>query len=383
MNSTLIDTQEQLEEICAQLSGSAYIALDTEFMRETTYFPKLALIQIADDAGQVHCIDPLLIRDFSSLQEILFNPGILKVVHSARQDLEIFYHMFDSIPDPIFDTQIASAILGYGEQISYANLVSTELGVTLDKSHTRTNWMQRPLSNEQISYAINDVKYLAQIYPLQDEKLKSLQRSHWISDEISRLTDINNYRVNPQGCWKKVKGANRLKGKQLAILQKIAALREEIAINEDIPRKRVITDDNLIDIARMAPDSLQRLQGIRSLHSKFIQRHGDRLLEVVAQCRKLPASEWPTLPKPTPLTDEQKHKADIMMDILRICADEHNIAATILGNKKDIERMARGEQESPLLNGWRNECCGKTLTDFAAGKIAIQMIGDKLTLLST
>lgn len=368
---TLIDNQQQLNSVCTTLLQSSFIAIDTEFMREKTYFPQLAFIQIADDAGRIYCIDPLQINDFAPLEKILFNAQLPKVFHSARQDLEIFYHLYGAIPTPIFDTQIAAAFLGHGEQINYAGLIQNVLGVSLDKSHTRTDWLRRPLSKAQVSYAVNDVKYLARAYPNLIGQLDELERTHWVNDETMKITDITLYDIATEECWKKIKGTNQLKGVQLAILQKLAAFRERLAMKTDVPRKRVIPDQTIIDIVRMSADSIDSLKQVRSLSHGFIKTHGSTLIDLINEARGMPSSAWPVAPRIKTPSNDQKLIADILMYYLRSYAENHRIAPSMLTSKKDIDQLVRGNQDIPLLQGWRKECCGEKLMQLLNGKVSI------------
>lgn len=372
-NFTLIDNQQQLNSSCTALARSSFIAIDTEFMREKTYFPQLALIQIADDAEQIYCIDPLQIDDFTPLEKILFDKKIPKVFHSSRQDLEIFYYLYGAIPTPVFDTQIAAAFLGHGEQINYAGLVQNELGISIDKSHTRTDWLKRPLSKAQISYAVNDVKYLALIYPKLISQLDELGRTHWVTDETLKITDITLYDVATEECWKKIKGTNQLKGVQLAILQKLAAFRESLAMKTNVPRKRIIPDQTIIDIIKMSADSIEALKQVRSLSHGFIKTHGATLTALINEARNMPSSEWPVAPRTKALSNDQKLIADILMYYLRSSAESHRIAPAMLTSKRDIDQLVRGNREIPLLQGWRKECCGERLMGLLNGNVSIKV----------
>jgi len=229
MKTHFINDHESLKTIANEFSKSDFLAVDTEFFRQTTYYPVLALIQICD-GQQIAIIDPLAIDDLSPLMTVLYDENICKVFHSARQDMEIFYYLNQSIPQSLFDTQLSAALLGYGEQIGYAALVQQLLQVTLDKSQTRTNWLHRPLTEKQIKYAANDVRYLAQIYPILEKRLVKLGRLEWLNKDFQFLSQESTYIPEQDTLWKKVKGVNKLKRQQLAILQKLAALREQLAI---------------------------------------------------------------------------------------------------------------------------------------------------------
>ncbi len=232
MKITYIDRQDDLAAACNAMKSSPVICLDTEFHRETTYYSQLALVQISDGDNTL-CIDPLPLQDFTPLLELLTDPQILKVLHASHQDMEIFLHRFNCLPSPVFDTQIAAGLLGYGEQIGYAALIKTVLDVDIDKSQTRTDWMKRPLNKKQIDYAASDVYYLAQAYRIMAEQLQKLDRLQWLRDDFDELSLPQRYRPESQDMWKKVKGHQQLRGEQLAILQALAAWREQTAQHRD------------------------------------------------------------------------------------------------------------------------------------------------------
>jgi ribonuclease D len=223
-----IDTSAALTVVCAQLRGNPWLILDTEFLREKTYYPKLCLLQVATP-DLIACIDPLALEDLTPLLDVIYDEGIMKVLHAARQDMEIFFHLRNALPAPVFDTQIAALLLGYPDQIGYGNLVKETLGIELDKLHSRTDWSRRPLSDEQIRYAAEDVFYLAQVYRHLVEKLTGLGRLDWLSEDFARLTQVELYSNDPEQAWLKVRGSNRLRGPSLAVLQALAQWRETVA----------------------------------------------------------------------------------------------------------------------------------------------------------
>ena len=237
-----IDTADALDSFCGMLRAADWIVLDTEFLREKTYYPKLCLLQVATP-DSVACIDPLALDELTPLLEILFDEGITKVMHSGRQDMEIFYHLAGKLPSPVFDTQIAALMLGYPEQVGYASLVKGELGIELDKLHTRADWTQRPLSDDQIQYAADDVIYLVEIYQRLSEKLATLGRRDWLLEDFQRLTDADLYDNPPADAWQKVKGGNRLRGDSLSIMQALAGWREQVAQQKNRPKGWILRDD--------------------------------------------------------------------------------------------------------------------------------------------
>ncbi len=276
-----IDNGAALTHLCNQLNGSAWLAIDTEFERESTYYPDLCLLQIAN-REVVAIIDPLAIDDLHPVFDLLYNTSITKVFHSARQDLEIFFHLQGRVPVSLFDTQIAAGKLGYDNGIGYANLVEKMLGVILDKSHTRTNWKRRPLKPEQLRYAADDVIYLGQMYEQMLGKLVNPDRLTALQAEFNKLTDPQLYLPAPETMWQKIHEARKFNGTGLAALQALAAWREITARIENQPRKWVLADQVLIDIARNLPVNEQELANIKGINKLLLKRHGPALLAIIS-----------------------------------------------------------------------------------------------------
>ncbi|ALP52218.1 ribonuclease D [Candidatus Tenderia electrophaga] len=373
METRFINQPADLEHLCRELAHSSFVAVDTEFVREQTYYPQLALIQIADDT-RIACIDPLAIEDLSPLKALFANPAVTKVFHAADQDLEIFYLLFGELPQPLFDTQVAATVLGQGEQIGYAALVKDVLDIELDKSHTRTDWLQRPLDAKQISYAEDDVRHLARLYPLQLEALQRQGRADWLDEDFAALIDPTRYQVDPQGTWQRVKGSNKLRGVQLAILQQLCAWREQLAMDKDKPRRWIAADNVVLDIARLRPKDLKALEKIRGIPTGLVQRNGQRLLQCVREGEALPKDEWPTQARPKRLTDADDALVDVLSAIVKLSAAEHRISPATLAGRKALEALVRGERELPILTGWRRRHGGQQLLDFLSGdgRLAVQ-----------
>ncbi|MGD8547241.1 MAG: ribonuclease D, partial [Thiohalophilus sp.] len=287
-----IETLPQLEKACETLGQSSILALDTEFMREKTYYARLCLIQISSEE-QVFIIDPLKLEHLQPLLDLLFNPKILKLVHAGRQDLELFYDLTGRVPAPIFDTQIAATLLGFADQIGYASLVEKILGTQLDKSHTRTDWAQRPLSQNQLAYAADDVVYLMQLYPVIIDRLHKLGREDWLQDDFAALSDPTIYQNDPTESWQRVSGNGKLKPRQLAALQRLAVWREKRAQTLNKPRKWIMSDDVLINLSQRLPDSQKKLTSIRGLPESLIREHADELIQFIEQARTLPDDQLP------------------------------------------------------------------------------------------
>jgi ribonuclease D len=370
MTVQFIDTEAELITFCQQLADTTWMTVDTEFLRERTYYSQLCLIQVAT-ADYIACIDPLAIDNLDPLLDLIYTPQIVVVFHAARQDLELFYALRGSLPPNVFDTQIAATVLGYGDQIVYGNLVKQCINVELDKAHSRTDWSKRPLDAGQIEYAADDVRYLRDVYHILLKELKDKNRLHWLDDDFESLTNIDTYEPDPVTIWKKIKGAGRLKGVQLAILQKLAEWREARAIKSNRPRRWILKDDVMLDLAKLAPESTQKMGVIRGLEAGTIERHGKTLIEHIAKAKAIPKEDWPTVKKPLFLTTQQDATVDAMMALLRKFCDEQAIAPAAVASRKDIERVVSGDASVNLLHGWRNEIVGHHLQDFLAGKLSI------------
>lgn len=287
MNKELvfIDSDLALTQHCGQLKGCSWLAVDTEFERVSTYYPELCLLQVATGKMTV-VIDPLAIAHLEPLYDVLYDPSITKVFHAARQDLEIFFHIKGNLPFPIFDTQIAASLLGYDKQLSYANLISEILGVELAKTQTRTNWKRRPLSRSQLRYAVDDVVYLGQVYELLLAKLIEAGKLSLLEEECKALAKPELYQPDPETMWLKIREAKKLEGKLLAVLQQLAAWREITARAENQPRKWIMQDHTLVEMARSLPANPDDLSRINGVNERLLQRHGAALLEIIgAACQ--------------------------------------------------------------------------------------------------
>lgn len=379
MNPEFINTTERLEVFCARLRDAKWIAMDTEFLREKTYFAELCLIQIATH-DVVACIDTLAIKDLSPLTALLYDPNCLKVLHAARQDLELFYDSSGSVPTPIFDTQVAATLAGLGEQIGYAALVEKLLGVQLAKTHTRTDWSRRPLSVEQLRYAADDVTYLVSAYEKLHAQLAGLGRLGWLTEDFATLTDPATYANPPATMWRRVKGAGKLKGVQLKVLQDLTAWREEQARQRNRPRRWILRDELLLDLARQRPADRAALSQVRGLEQGTIDRDGASLLTIIGQALNTPRESWPHLPRAKPLDEAQGAVVDSLMALLRLCAATAGVSAGSLASRNDLEELVRGSDEISLLHGWRAELAGRTLRDWLTGRSNLCVEAGRLVL---
>lgn len=369
MTLQYVDTPDSLADLCEQLSGSTWLAVDTEFHREKTYFPELCLVQIANDEI-IACVDPLALDDLTPLLDLFYRDDMTLVFHAARQDLELFFMLRDKLPPHVFDTQLAATVLGYGDQIGYGNLVKQCLDVDLDKAHARTDWRQRPLSSEQLEYAADDVRYLRELYHQLNHRLTETGRLTWLKEDFAALSAVKTYQEDPHKSWQRIKGAGRLKPSQLAVLQQLGAWREQRAIKHNLPRRWILKDDVMLDLARFAPTSTESMKKIRGLEQRDIDRHGTAILEAIKTGKAVPKSEWPVMKRPTPLSNQQDAVVDALMALLRQRCDEQSITPAAVASRKDVEALVRDEETS-LRQGWRYEIVGQQLEDFLNGKLSL------------
>lgn len=360
MTLQLIDSAAALTALCDELEQQDAIAVDTEFARERTYFPHIGLIQIAGD-GHIACIDPLAFDARQQLSRLLFNDSLTKVFHACQQDLEVLELTLGELPCPLFDTQTATALMSTDPQISYARLVEEELGIKLPKSQTRTDWLKRPLTKAQLEYAGDDVRYLLSLYRQQQNELEALDRSRWMHEECRRLcTGGVNKQDNLSRVWTRVKGKERLRGLELAVLQQLAVWREQQAMSKDRTRRIIVPDDQLIEIAIKQPGNSSELARIGRLGKSFSMAALDALVDTIAAARDIPEAEWPVL-KRRQLTQQQTASLTSVLELLRSKAAELGISPGILCNRKDAESLVLGKRDLPVLQGWRFECIGKNL----------------------
>ena len=359
MKEYFVENHSQLEALCKHLKEQPVIALDTEFLREKTYFAKLCLIQVAS-AERIACVDPLAIEDIQLLLDVIYDPAITKVMHSARQDLEIFYDITGELPVNMYDSQIAATLLGFGDQIGYANLLKDMLGIKLDKLHTRTDWSKRPLDEGQIQYALDDVRYLIEIYHQQNKKLKENGREHWLADDFNYLSNKSLYSAITAASWQRVRGSNSLKGVQLAVLQNLAEWREDVARQTNRPKQWIIRDDALVEFSRRMPKDQNSLEAVRGWDSGFT-KHTEQILAIIQRAKNIPKEQWPTQPKRVSLSKEQEAIVDVLMAIVRLKAAENTVTPSVLVNRKQLEKIVSGDYDCVVLMGWRKEIVGNEL----------------------
>ena len=366
MTPELIETPAALAALCDELKSSDCIAVDTEFARETSYFPRIGLVQIAADS-RIACIDPLAFDATEQLSGLLFDDSIIKVFHACLQDLEVLDLTLGGLPCPLFDTQVATALMNDDHQISYARLVEKELDIKLPKSETRTNWLRRPLSRAQLEYAADDVRYLLSLYRQQLDELAALDRSIWMQEECERLClkTFNDAEADLSQVWTRVKGKERLRDRELAVLQVVAAWRERQAMAKDRTRRKILPDDLVIQIATRQPKNTSELSRIDRLGKILTMSELDSLSEAIRSADDIPASEWPSL-KRRQLSQAQSTALTAVLDRLRQKASELGISQGMLCNRKDAEKLTLGKRDLPVLQGWRLDCIGNELLELAS-----------------
>ncbi len=382
----LIEDSESLASLCARLSKSPFVAVDTEFMRENTFWPDLCLIQIADEQ-EAAAIDPKAPGiDLTPLMELLTNnEDVLKVVHAGGQDLEIICNMTGKTPHPMFDTQIAAMAMGLGEQVGYSNLVESFLGIQLDKGARFTDWGRRPLDKRQIDYAIGDVTHLSVIFPKMVAKLRKSGRGAWLDDEMERIADPANYISSPETVWKRVRIASR-KAEVLGRLKALAAWREKEAQGKNLPRGRIVKDETLADIASHPPKSQSDLTKVRGLSPAWGSNDiGGRMMAVLADAKPLPADEMPARDDRKPgLGKEGALVADLLKLLLKIRSRDIDVAARLLARSDELEALAAGQRSGlAILEGWRFEQFGKDALALVEGRLAFGVEKGKLKMTLT
>jgi ribonuclease D len=371
--SHYVDRADDLQALCARIRNKPWIALDTEFIRESTYYPRLCLLQLATD-DTVACIDPLALAQLDPLVEILFDPAVSKVFHACGQDMEIFFHAYGRLPQPVFDTQLAAPLLGLPSQTSYANLVQELLGTTLSKSHTRTDWSRRPLSAQQLAYALDDVRYLGPLYLKLRAALEQRGRLAWLQEDFAALSDPERYRNPPEQAWRRIRATGKMTGKRLAALKALAAWREEAARREDRPRGWLLPDEALVDIARMCPDDTEQLASLRSVKRQSVQDYGAEILALIRQAKAAPATgAEPDDSRAGPLDACQEALADIMMALVRLRGSENAVNPAMLASRDELVRLMLGQADVELLHGWKKNLIGDDLLRLMQGRLLLRV----------
>jgi ribonuclease D len=367
----LITTTDELAAVCSRMARHPFVTVDTEFLRETTYYPLLCVAQMASPAEAV-VIDALATGiDLAPFFALMANEKVVKVFHAARQDIEIVWNMAKTIPHPIVDTQVAAMVLGYGDSISYDQLVQRITGDTLDKSHRFTDWTRRPLSDAQIAYAVSDVTHLRDVYLKLATDLEKQARSNWVEAEMDVLTSPETYRADPERAWERLKSRVR-KPKELAILIEVAAWREREAQNRDVPRGRVIKDEVIGDIAVQAPTTIERLGHLRSLPKGFERsRWGEQIIDAVKRGIERDHKTLPRLDRFRPAANGAAI-VELLKVLLRMTAERHGVAAKVIATVDDLDRIAADDEaDVPAMKGWRRELFGDKALALKHGRLAL------------
>lgn len=375
----LKDTAE-LRALTDRARAHGRIAIDTEFMREKTYWAKLCLIQLAV-GDECAILDPLKVDDLSPLFEVLSDPDVIKVLHAGSQDLEIFYRLADGAAGPVFDTQIAATVAGFPSQVGYARLVKDLFDVDLDKSDTFTDWARRPLTPAQIEYALNDVRYLDGAYLELTARLERDGRTSWLAADLTALSDPELYAVRPEEQYRRIKRASSLSRRQLGVLQKVTAWREREAMRRDLPRRWVLSDETLIEVARRRPVDVAALGEIRGLNPRSLGEGAAGLIDAVREGGALSDEELPRIDRKPRTVVDIEGVVELMGALVRVRASEHGIAVPLLATRSDLERLASGERdENGLLSGWRRTIVGDDLVELVEGRLALSVADGKIVV---
>jgi ribonuclease D len=368
----LITKQSELDKFCAQVANGAYITVDTEFIRDKTYFPRLCLVQIAG-SEQAAIIDPLAPGlNLEPLFTILQNPGLVKVFHACRQDVEIFYLLSGAIPVNLFDTQIAASVCGYGESVSYETLVNKIVGQDIDKSSRFTDWSARPLSEKQLNYALSDVTHLRIIYESLTAQIEQAGRSSWIAEEHRQLSDPSLYQIEPVNAWKRLKYGT-MRPKHLAVLRELAQWREIEARKNDVPRGRILKDELLVELALALPRKPADLTRMRGIDKNLSKARAHEVFACVERAVALPQSEWPQVGKSRKTPENITGLVAMLQLLLKVKADIHGIAASLIAGKEDLEAIALGKSETAVLQGWRYDVFGRKAQLLIEGKLKLSL----------
>ncbi|QKV18390.1 ribonuclease D [Oricola thermophila] len=378
-----IESTEELSAACARLAQHPFITIDTEFIRETTFWPELCLVQLASTEEAV-LVDPLAKGiDLGPLFDLMADTSVLKVFHAARQDIEIFFKLTGKVPDPVFDTQVAAMVCGFGDAIAYDQLVKRITGEHIDKSSRFTDWRQRPLSDRQLTYALADVTHLRDVYADLAERLKTENREHWVAEEMGVLTAPETYDLKPEDAWTRLKLRVR-KPIELQILKNIAAWREREARSRNQPRRRILKDDAIYEIAQQQPQTPEALGRLRSLN-KGIERSAlaAPLIKAVTDALEMDKDDLPKIPRPPASPEGTSAAVDLLRVLLKLTAEEHGVAQKIIATTDDLEQIAiHGEQaDVAALKGWRREVFGEKALRAVRGELAIRFEQRKLAVI--
>lgn len=378
----LIHSQDELEAHIKTFKNAEFLTIDTEFLREKTYYPKLCLIQIGDPEKNAIAIDPLNQNiNLRPVLDLLFNPDILKIFHAGRQDMQIFFELTGKIVNPIFDTQIAAMVCGYGDQVGYENLVRNISDIQIDKSAQFTDWSNRPLSNRQIEYALGDVTHLVDVYKALRGELDKSGRTKWVFEEEEILNDPKTYQVDPYECWQRIK-IKTPRPKTLAILRELAAWREKEAQRLNKPKNWILRDDTLADMAALAPRDENKLKRVRNFSDDLAKgKVGRELLNIIKKAETSPKDTWPQVIRKKPVEPSVQSIAEALRMLLKIISHNSNVAPKLIADRDDIDAIAKNnDADVPALRGWRYDLFGKHALAMKNGELAIGLKDSKIVI---
>ena len=375
-----IDNQEGLAALAKEAMTSRYVAIDTEFLREKTYYPNLCLVQLCTEGG-TYVVDPFAVDDLGVLAPVFENEAAVKLFHAGTQDIEILYREVGAMPRPIFDVQVAAALLGQSYQAGLASLLSSFLGVSLKKSDSFTDWTRRPLAASQLSYAAEDVIYLPRLYEVMTTRLEELGRLHWLDDEFADMTNPENYEVDPYARYRRLKRGNQLSRKQMAAAREVAAWREVQAQRRDIPRKWVLSDEQVVEACKREATSIDELFMVRGVKQGMSTRDAREVAQLMKKAFASDESTWPKPDAPSQCEPNVDFPLDLMQALMRARSKETGIAMQTFGSHGDMALLARGHvEESALMKGWRRKIIGNDLVRLLEGRIRLGLNENELVV---
>jgi len=375
-----IASQQELEAFVERAGSSSVLAVDTEFLREKTYYPKLCLMQLATD-DEIAIVDPFEVEDLKVLAPLFENEEIVKVFHAGHQDIEIIIYDIGCVPRPIFDTQVAAALLGQAQQIGYSSLVHSLCGVKLKKTDSFTDWSARPLSESQINYAKDDVLYLPKMYKSMKDTLTEKGRMSWLDAEFEEMTDPATYIADERERFRRLKHFTQLSRRQMAAAREIAAWREIEARKRNVPRKWVITDEQIVEACKREPRTIDELFMVRGMRERLTTRDARDIIELAVAALDSAPDTWPEVPNSSKSEPNVDAQVDLLMSIVRIRAKEYGVAVPTLASHSDLVEVARGHRKGiDLLKGWRRELVGAELVDFMEGRLTLSIKNGKVSI---
>lgn len=375
-----IANQESLEAFVDRARSSSVLAIDTEFLREKTYYARLCLLQLATD-DEVVVVDPFAVESLAVIEPLLTDESIVKLFHAGDQDLEILYHEVGVLPHPVFDTQIAAALLGQSQQVGYGALVHAECGVSLKKIDSFTDWSRRPLSDSQLEYAADDVVYLPRLYRMMTKELTEKGRLTWLDHDFEELVDPARYEQDPRERYRRLKRGNQLTLQQLSAAREVAAWRETEAQRRNIPRKWVLTDEQIVEACKREARTIDELFMVRGMREKLSTRDARKVVSLLKSGLDLPEDAWPEPDRPSRNEPNVDAQIDLMNALVRLRSKENGIAMQTLASHAELSQVARGHHEGvDVLKGWRRALIGEELLELLAGKLSLRLVNGEVTV---